>query len=271
MNDSDTARSGLHFDFSAATYNILADAYVRPDRYRGCLPEALAPGPRRRLLLDRIAALDVDLLLLQEVEPAAHHAIAQRLGDAYVGVYAQRHGRPDGAALFARRSCISLDRHEVLHYQAHASGDDQLALIGHLRVGDRRLLVASTHLQWCPDNTPAEQHIGRAQMVELLDHMQAVDDGATWILAGDLNATSRSSVLLAATERGLVFSAQAQRPWDTCNANARPRKLDYLLIHASQLEPHPGTLMRLHRDTPLPSLSEPSDHLPLRVDYRFAR
>lgn len=258
-----------NFDVSAATYNILADAYVRPDRYRGCLPESLAPGPRRRLLLDRIAALDVDLLMLQEVEPGAHQAIAQRLGDGYVDVFAQRrHGRPDGASLFARRACMSLERHELLHYQ---NGDDQLALLGHLRVGTRRLLVASTHLQWCPDNTPTEQHVGRAQMIELLDRMQAVDADATWILAGDLNATSRSSVLAAASERGLVLSAQAQRPWDTCNANNRPRKLDYLLIRASQLEPHPGTLMRLLRDTPLPSLSEPSDHLPLRVDYRFAR
>jgi mRNA deadenylase 3'-5' endonuclease subunit Ccr4 len=260
----------INFDFSAATYNILADAYIRPDRYRGCLPESLAPGPRRRLLLDRIAALDVDLLMLQEVEPAAHQAIAQRLGDEYVGVYAQRRGRPDGSSLFARRACMSLDRHEVLHYQAHANGDDQIALLGQLRIGARRLLVASTHLQWCPDNTPAQQHVGRAQMLELLDHVQVTDADATWILAGDLNATSRSEVLAAALERGLEMSAKAQRPWDTCNANARPRKLDYLLIRAGQLEPHPGTLMRLHRDTPLPSLSEPSDHLPLRIDYRFS-
>jgi mRNA deadenylase 3'-5' endonuclease subunit Ccr4 len=258
-----------NYNFSAATYNILADAYVRPDRYRGCLPEALASGPRRALLLDRIAALDVDLLMLQEVEPAVHQAITQRLGEDYVGVFAQRHGRPDGASLYARRSCMSLERHDVLHYQTHAKGDDQLALLGHLRAGTRRLLVASTHLQWCPDNTPAEQHIGRAQLIELLEHMHAADADATSILAGDLNATSRSSVLDAATERGLVLSARDQRPWDTCNANGRPRKLDYLLIRPDDLEPHPGTLMRLHRDTPLPSLTEPSDHLPLRVDFRF--
>jgi mRNA deadenylase 3'-5' endonuclease subunit Ccr4 len=259
-----------NIDFSAATYNILADAYIRPDRYRGCSPASLVPGPRRALLLDRIAALDVDLLCLQEVEPAAHQAIAERLGDDFVGVFAQRRGRPDGASLFARRACMSLDRHEVLHYQAHAPGDDQLALLGHLRFGTRRLLVASTHLQWCPDNTPTEQHIGRAQMLELLDRMQVIDADAIWILAGDLNATSRSSVVTAATDRGLVLSARDQRPCDTCNANGRPRKLDYLLTRADQLDPHPGTLPKLHRDTPLPSNTEPSDHLPLRIDFCFA-
>jgi mRNA deadenylase 3'-5' endonuclease subunit Ccr4 len=258
-----------NFDFSAATYNILADAYVRPARYRGCSAESLAPGPRRRLLLDRIAALDVDLLCLQEVEPAAHQAIAERLGDAYVGVFAQRRGRPDGSSVFARRTRASLDDHAVLHYRAHQSGDDQLALLCRLRIGDRRVLIASTHLQWCPDETPLEQHIGRAQMIELLDHLHGMDDEAIWIVAGDLNATSRSSVVAAALDRGLSLSARDQRPWDTCNANRRPRKLDYLLIRVGQLEPHPDTLPRLSRDTALPSSSEPSDHLPLRVDYRF--
>lgn len=259
----------MNFDFSVATYNVLANAYVRPNRYRGCPPAALEPGPRRQLLLDRIAALDVDLLCLQEVEPDAHEAIAARLGQAYASVYAQRRGRPDGASLFARRSALSLDRHEVLHYQAHADGDDQLALLGNLRLGARRLLVASTHLQWCPDNTPPEQHIGRSQMIELLDRLTRDGKDATWILAGDLNATSQSSVVEAALARGLVLGARSQRPWDTCNANGRPRKLDYLLVPAGQLDARPGNLPTLRRDTALPSLSEPSDHLPLRIDFRF--
>ncbi|MFD4941436.1 hypothetical protein ACFVYE_15410 [Streptomyces sp. NPDC058239] len=34
-----------------------------------------------------------------------------------------------------------------------------------------------------------------------------------------------------------------------------------------RLEPRPGVLPKLFRDTALPSLTEPSDHLPLRVDF----
>ncbi len=252
--------------FSAATYNILADAYVRPDRYRGSPPEALDPIRRRAVLLDRIAALDVDLLCLQEVEPAAHEAIAARLGSGYVGVFAKREGRPDGAATFVRSSCLTWVDHEVLHYRARKSDDHQLALIGQLRLGPHRLTVANTHLQWCPDNTSAEQHTGRAQLIELLDRLAILD--SIRIVAGDLNATSQSSVIAAAAERGMLPSARNQRPWDTCNANGRPRKLDYLLMAKGQLEPSPGVLPRLQRDTPMPSLTEPSDHLPLRIDYR---
>lgn len=252
-------------EFSAATYNILADAYVRPDRYPLSPAAALDPGPRRRLLLDRIAALDVDLLCLQEVEPAAHAAIAERLGDDYLAVHAPRRRRPDGASLFLRRDRFTLTRHDTLHYTSRGS-DDQLALIAELTLGTHHLQVACTHLQWCRDDTPAEAHIGRAQLCELLDHLAPAD---TRLIAGDLNATSQSPVLRAASERGLALGAAKQRPWDTCNANRRPRKLDYLL-HSQGLDPHPSPLPPLQRDTPMPSLHEPSDHLPLRITFRFA-
>ena len=253
--------------FSAATYNILADAYVKPNRYPYSPPEALAAAPRRELLLARIAALDVDVLCLQEVEVGAHAAIAERLGAAYTGVYAQRRGRPDGASLFVRHPQVRLERHEATHYAAHAKDDDNVALFGHLRVGERRLIVVSTHLQWCRDDTPPDQHIGRAQLIELLDRKEQ-DADATWILAGDFNATAQSPVIRAATDRGMALGAARQRPWDTCNANNRPRKLDYLLYSAGHLDPRPGILPPLRGDTPMPSLVEPSDHLPLRIDFR---
>lgn len=250
--------------FTAATYNILADAYVRPDRYPFSSSEALAPGPRRALLLARIAALDVDLLCLQEVEPAAHAAIADRLGDAYIALHAPRHRRPDGASLFLRRARLDLDHHETLHYTARGS-DDQLALIAHLRLGPRRLIVANTHLQWCRDDTPTDSHVGRAQLLELL--ARRTPDDPTWLIAGDLNATSQSCVLRSAADHGLALGAAKQRPWDTCNANRRPRKLDYLLYTSGHLDPHPDPLAALRRDTPMPSLVEPSDHLPLRIRF----
>ncbi len=93
--------------FSVATYNVLANAYVKPDRYRHSPPEALEPIARRERLLARIAALEVDVLCLQEVEPDAHAAIAQRLGEGYESAFAPRIGRPDGASLFARKSNTS--------------------------------------------------------------------------------------------------------------------------------------------------------------------
>jgi endonuclease/exonuclease/phosphatase family metal-dependent hydrolase len=257
---------GMTLRFTAATYNILADAYVRPNRYPDSPAAALEPRARRARLLERIAALDVDLLGLQEVEPAMHEAIAARLAASHLGVHAQRRGRPEGCSVFVRRGKLELIDSEVHHYVAR-SDDQQLALIARVELEGRRLAFATTHLQWCPDQTAAAEHVGRAQLLELLDVLDEHARGLDRIVGGDFNAVSRSCVVEAALARGLALGAASQRPWDTCNINRRPRKLDYLLYPRERFEPRPDPLPPLRRDTPMPSLVEPSDHLPLRIAF----
>jgi len=254
--------------FTAVTYNVLAQSYVRADRYPLSSREALDPTRRHALLFARIEALNADLLCLQELEPAIHDELRGRLHAAYHVAYVMRGGRPDGVAVFARRSLFGWLGYDDLHFQAHRPGDDDLALIVRLTLGDQPLLVACTHLPWQPGSTPPAEHIGRRQMLELVGLRDAEAPAATWIFAGDFNATPQSSVLAAATERGMDESCRAQRPWDTCAINGRRRKLDYLLFSAGRLRPHPGVLPKLSGDTVMPSLTEPSDHLPLRVDFR---
>jgi endonuclease/exonuclease/phosphatase family metal-dependent hydrolase len=233
--------------FSVATWNILAQAYVVANRYAHCEPVALDPQVRRQLLLDRVSALNVDVLLLQEVEPDAHEAIARRLG--WKGVFAQRRGRPDGASVLSR---LPMKGNEVLRYQSPGS-QDQVALIVELA----EAVVVSTHLQWQPEGTAAERHAGRLQLLELLNRV----DERPWIIGGDFNAVPDSTVLREALARGFVESSSAL----TCNANREPRKLDFLLakgIHATE-----RPLPQITTDTALPSTTEPSDHLALAADF----
>jgi endonuclease/exonuclease/phosphatase family metal-dependent hydrolase len=232
--------------FSVATWNILAQAYVVADRYAHCTPAALEPAARRTLLLDRLSALNVDVLLLQEVEPDAHEAIARRLG--WKGIYAQRRGRPDGASVLTR---LPIKGNEVLRYQSKGS-QDQVALIVELA----EAVVVSTHLQWQPDGTTDERHAGRSQLLELLNRL----DERAWVIAGDFNAVPDSSVLREAFARGFVESSTAP----TCNANRAPRKLDFLLAKGLKAIARP--LPEISADTPLPSATEPSDHLALVAD-----
>lgn len=258
--------------FSVVTYNVLAQAYVRRDRYESSPEDALAPDARQRLLLARIAELNADIYCLQEVEPEVHEAVARRLGAAYTGAYEQKRGRPDGCSVFARRERFAVTSTRALRYRARDRGDEQLALIAECveRRAERPLTIASTHLRWQKRETPPSRHVGRLQMIELLDHLQQrVPTDQTWLLAGDLNALSDSVVLRAALDRGAQLSCRAQRPWDTVNINGRRRKLDYLLFPRDHLHPTPGALPRLRRDTPMPSTREPSDHLPLRVEYSW--
>ncbi|MEV4315967.1 endonuclease/exonuclease/phosphatase family protein [Actinocrispum sp. NPDC049592] len=239
--------------FTAVTYNVLAQAHVRPHRYPLCHPQALDPVRRRALLLTKIDELNADLLCLQEVEPDLHQDLCERLEPTHHTAYAQRPGRPDGYAVFARRDLFGWKRPEVI----------DVALIAHLTMNGEPLHVACTHLKWQDESVPPARHVGYHQMLELIKHRDRT--GGTWIFAGDFNATSQSFVITAALDNGMAESCRNQRPWDTVAINGRTRKLDYLLFSEGQFVPIPGRLPKLFRDTVLPSLTEPSDHLPVTV------
>jgi endonuclease/exonuclease/phosphatase (EEP) superfamily protein YafD len=253
--------------FSAVTYNVLAQSFIKVDRYLGCTPEVLDPARRHAALLDRIEGFGADLLCLQELEPPVYATFRERLGATHDSAYAQRGGRPDGVAVFARRSIFGRVEHHVQAFEARRNGGRDVALIAQVTLDDRPLHVACTHLAWQPGSTQAADHVGYHQMRELLAHRDTMAIDGTWLFAGDFNATSQSIVLAAALERGMAESCRTQRPWDTSVINGRRRKLDYLLYSNGRLEPNPGSLPQLARDTVLPSSTEPSDHLPLQVDF----
>ena len=255
--------------FSAATYNVLADAYIKPGRYPNCDPADLEPRRRRALLLDTVEGLGADLLCLQEVEPSAFADLSRRLAATHAGVHAVKPGKDEGLAIFAHTS-FTIEGHTTLQYEAQGSG--QQALVATLRHGAKRLALACTHLKWQPRSTAPSEHVGRLQLMELLGRRGALAPGvAPWIIAGDFNAGIQSDVLNAALADGtLDISCRAQRPWDTTNINGRRRKLDFLLHTPAQLSPDPRPLgIRLERSTPMPSARFASDHLPVVVDFAW--
>ncbi|MCB9760302.1 MAG: endonuclease/exonuclease/phosphatase family protein [Alphaproteobacteria bacterium] len=251
-------------NLTIVTWNILAQAYARPERYRGVAPDALDPSRRRARILETVRNLDADLLLLQEVEPDAFEAIGAAL-PGHRGRYEARRGKPDGLAVFHRPARLTLRRAEPLHYAAVDPGRDHLALLCAFEVDGRPLSVANTHLRWQPEGTPLETHQGVLQMKELLARLQGMP--APWILGGDLNAISQGPVVETAMAAGLRLSARSLRPWDTALINGNRRKLDYLLYNPEQLRPSPRPLPGLSRHHPIPTAEHPSDHLPLYVEF----
>ena len=241
-----------------ATYNILANAYVKRDRYPHSSPEALDPTLRRALLLRRIVELQADVLCLQEVEPDAFDDILAQL-PGHDGKLSRADDRPDGLAILHRRT--SSCRIEELVDASLGRGN---ALVAQVARFDG-FSLANMHLRWRPDDTPDAEHTGLLQLRRVLDRCDA-DPGA-WILAGDFNANSQSRVIAEAERCGHQISCRAQRPWDTTNINGRRRKIDYLLHTPAHWKPTPGTLPELRRSTPMPSTVEPSDHLPLTVSF----
>lgn len=142
--------------------NLRANAYL----YERCHPSAL-PWPRRKpSILDALAALNADIVALQEVENFAadlEKPLLSRCG--LEGVYKQRTGgQADGVALCWRGARFSLLHLEALEY-AHVltrgvtspDEDEKLrkhnvGLVGVFldRLAQREIVVATTHLLFNP-------------------------------------------------------------------------------------------------------------------------
>jgi mRNA deadenylase 3'-5' endonuclease subunit Ccr4 len=240
-----------------ATYNVLADAYIRPGYFPNTPPEVLVPGRRRPALLERFEALGADLLCLQEVEEELFRAAQERF-PSWEGRYLPKgRGKPDGCAIFSRGRVSLTDAPSL----AYGDGSGHVALSVRVEQGQRSLVVTTTHLKWAPPERGPDEHQGCLQLCELLAARETLCGGASeWLVCGDLNATPEHALLAMAADAGLR-PAHAEDP-PTCNVKGWCRTLDYLLV-SENLRALPEAPPVLTATEPMPSARHPSDHLPL--------
>jgi mRNA deadenylase 3'-5' endonuclease subunit Ccr4 len=260
--------------FSVASYNVLADSYVKPEWYPNVDPEVLRWDRRKFAMAERIARLGADIVCLQEVEASAYALLERRLiAKGYSGVYARKgHDKPDGCAMFFRQESLRFAGVDAFYYhdgRLGAPNSGHLALIGGFECEWGVIRIAATHLKWGQDNRPPEEHIGYRQIRELIDERFKPDRTAyAWIVCGDLNAESGDPVIKEFAGSGFV-DAYAGREQATCNPNGRAKRIDYI-FHTSGLTAEPARLMEIDNLTPLPSADEPSDHLAIMAAFRKA-
>jgi mRNA deadenylase 3'-5' endonuclease subunit Ccr4 len=257
--------------FTVATYNVLADAYIRREWYPLTPDDVLEPARRRSALLAHLVELGADLLCLQEVEPAVFAAIDQRLGPlSYTGVFSQKGRRKaDGCAVFFRDVVFERDADVRLEYVDARAGQKssghvaQLVSLGH---EGRRLGIANTHLKWDPPGTPRDEQYGYRQVAQLVGECdQRLLGCSGWIICGDLNATPNSD-LIAFLQRAGFKSTHAFHA-HTSNINGIAKTIDYI-FHNAALSVEPLPLPTVSDQTVLPRSEEPSDHV--AVLARFA-
>jgi mRNA deadenylase 3'-5' endonuclease subunit Ccr4 len=247
-----------------ASYNILADAYIKPEWFPHTPADVLHPRKRQEALARRIEGLDADIVCLQEVEPGNFDALQRALEPhGYAGVLAlKQQGKPDGCAVFHR-----MERY--LGHRAHYFSDrlengrisGHLALVVDFDVGGSRLRVACTHLRWDKPDRPVAQHQGMQEATELIAELVRKDAEALWVVCGDFNAQPGDPLVRAFAAAGLVDAYEGQHQ-PTCNANGSPKAIDFL-FHSRALRSQPARLPELDDRTPMPSETEPSDHLPI--------
>jgi mRNA deadenylase 3'-5' endonuclease subunit Ccr4 len=252
-------------DLRIASYNILADAYVKPEWFPHTPADVFLPRRRQEALARRIVGLDADIVCLQEVEPASFDALQRALAPhGYAGMLAlKQQGKPDGCAVFHRlERCPGHQAHYFKDRLEDGRISGHLALVVDFDVGGGdRLRVACTHLRWDRPDRPVEQHQGMQEAAELLEERVRRDSEALWVVCGDFNAEPEAPLVRAFGAAGLL-DAYEGRHQPTCNVNTRAKTIDFL-FHSRTLRAQPDRLPELDDRTPMPSETEPSDHLPI--------
>lgn len=244
------------------SYNILADSYVRRSWYPRCTDEALDPVRRRAALCEHVAQLGAAVLCMQEVEGRALEALADRLSPAgYRHLYLPKgESKPDGCATFYRTDRVELVGQNRHHY---GDGSGHVALIANLIFEGRELAVANTHVRWSPPTTPLSESFGHRQLGELASSIA----GDAWVVCGDFNMKPEAPALDLLRDRGL-FDVYESAPAHTCNPNGEAKRIDFVFAGRA-LVADPLPVPAIDDRTPLPSDSEPSDHLAIGADLRW--
>jgi nocturnin len=258
--------------FTVATYNVLASAYITPEWYAGVPAHLLDPAWRVPAVARHVAALDADLVCLQEVEPDVFAAVVLHLEPlGYAGLYEQKgRGRPDGCATFFRTAAFALRRTQRLEYHDREGGPDEhsgsVALLAALERDGHTLGVASAHVKWAAPGTPRDAHIGHRQVAELIEACRAFDPPCReWVVCGDFNYTPDDEVIGVMRDAGFAFAHAAcptARSFAAFAATGRAKLIDYV-FHTAGLGSRPFDPPAIADDAQLPSEDQPSDHLPL--------
>lgn len=250
-----------------SSYNILATAYIRSEFYPYVDPKYLKWENRETPLLEKMTALAADILCLQEVEKPIHRSIEKYLRpQGYAGVYAQKHGKPDGCATLFKVAKLALVDVKALYYRdgRGAENSGHLALITTFETETGLLHVANTHLKWDRSNNGMEEHWGWRQLQELLD--TGITSEGAWVLCGDFNVQPDSLLVHEIFARGFN-DAYREEPQPTSNSNSQAKRIDYL-FYTDHFTAVPWTIPEIQDLTPLPSETEPSDHLAVTAVFR---
>lgn len=139
-------KSSTSLSLRVASWNLLAQCYVKQHKYPHCDPNSLEWEHRKSLMVERILAVEADIFCLQEVQvdlwPDFYQTICQQdHHDGYTGVIQNvTKGHNVGNAILIKKSCgLEFERCE----------SRSRALIGVLADGKskHRLYVCNVHLE----------------------------------------------------------------------------------------------------------------------------
>jgi endonuclease/exonuclease/phosphatase family metal-dependent hydrolase len=175
---------------------------------------------------------------------------------------------PDGCATFFRTDRCHLLAERRLLYADGLGGANSghVGQVQTIEVAGVRLDLVNTHLKWDPPGTPRDRQWGYRQASLALSALPAPTPSGIQVICGDFNVTTDSPVIRLLTSAGFDYVRPPGPGIYTCNSSREAKLIDYLFFRGA-VRVEPVALPVIDGETPLPSASEPSDHLPLRARF----
>lgn len=248
---------------SVASYNVLCDAYIKPEYYPRCDPADFRPERRHPLLLQRVAGLDTDVICLQEVDEAMFDRLSRKLGPlGYRGRWLKKASdKTDGCATFVRGTSRIITRFQRTFQDGGGERPDSgyVALETVLVTPEGHgVTVVNTHLKWESSDVPANARYGLAQARELARVHQS---NLPVVICADFNADHDSETMQTFALAGF-HNAHLAEMAPTCFLDGELKKFDAVLCNDGFLV-HDWSTTPIDASTRLPSSVEPSDHVPI--------
>lgn len=226
-----------------ATWNVLAQAYLGYGDYSHVESNLLNVETRYRRIVEVIAAMDADIIGLQEVDQEL--SLVLEKFDAYEMSWFKKLGnKPDGCALLVR---AGLGKSMVVNHIYH---DNTSHVWQKMKIGD--VTFYNTHMKWSAA-TEALRHTGAWQLAEILHDL---DEEARAVLLADCNDRP-GGPLRKQLDYAKFVNVHGDKP--TARVDSKLVALDLLAVRGVNAEPIDIGM----KPDDIPSLQCPSDHVPL--------
>lgn len=173
-----------------ATFNVLADAYIRNNDYSHTSPVLLEAGARTRGIVRLIDDLQADVVGIQEAETPLVRALSET--NQWQSFWSPKERN-------MRDGCLTIVKHgiETSDFETHPYSDRSGYIFQSIRIG--KTIFANTHIKWAHDDEP--EHPGVSQITELLGQL-GLNQGA--VILADCNDRPNGPVKKLIKEAGFA-------------------------------------------------------------------
>jgi exonuclease III len=239
------------------TYNILDDDNIQNDLYSYVNADVLCWQHRRAKIVDRIKALEPDVVCLQELNKASFEFFEKAL-EGFEGIFAKKGGSSShGIGTFCKTHIFKGISHRAIAREGSCVCSTvplEPTLFTTLFLeNDRSITIVNTKIKWDKDAGPESSMGKHVQFI-----LRSIFKTST-VIAGDLNMPPEHPLMQNFYLAGLYDGHSLVNTF-SCYANWSFQKIDYILS-TQDLKNVP--INAPFAGIPLPNEDEPSDHLPI--------